>query len=86
MPCHQASQNISTEVLATWLAKLARVDRYYHDELGTEACIICIKCGYAIKADGDQVTWHLHEKHDVNVTSAAVLCTHYAPLAAGRLN
>jgi DNA-directed RNA polymerase subunit M/transcription elongation factor TFIIS len=65
MPGRQASQNRSAEELATWLQKLARVGLHYHDEPDTEACIICIRCGYAIKADGDRVTQHLH-KHNVH--------------------
>ena len=64
MPYRRASQNRSAEELATWLRKLARVGLHYHDEPDAEACIVCTKCGYAIKADGDRVTRHLH-RHDV---------------------
>lgn len=30
-----------------------------------EPAILCIKCGFALKADGDRVSRHLGEKHDV---------------------
>jgi hypothetical protein len=51
--------DVSPTLLAAWLPKLASVDLYRHDESTTGACIVCIECGYAIKANGDHLTRHL---------------------------
>jgi hypothetical protein len=52
-------------LLESWRPRLAKLGLDYHDESPTEACIICLYYGFAIKADGVRVTRHLHEKHHV---------------------
>lgn len=56
---------MSAQLLASWLPKLASLELHYHSASPTEACIICIRCGFAIATGGEQVTRHLQEKHHV---------------------
>jgi hypothetical protein len=74
MPHHRCPNALAADLLE-WRSRLARLSLYYHDESPSEACIICLLCGFAIKADGNRVTRHLHEKHQVPKAHRAGLHT-----------